>query len=374
MKKIFFTTVFFTLLCPACLKAQSNLSMDREALNNVDRTPDVVNELKDECPFFSTTNWYINSVSLEARRNCTPSPLNLLTDQEVVSIIDKVPNVATALKGGCPLFSSMKGWDSDTVSVQVRRSCGPYSGALIGNYEVNKRNGSTTTGFDSLLPVLDSAGEAFAKQLVAQAQKRVLSLDEARCLAREAAKTLPELNDNSVKISVKLSDKTASLENTAAFIITDTSARPSANSGRMFKVHLDDAKIYVDGNDINITSPDIDSLVSKLFELRIPMWLTKKEIEKIILAVPEIADLVTNECIPYANNESSSRSAAGISCRSSITIADVYVNPQTGEITDSETAKPLDTPESRQIARQLFDQKSLRKNQLRKEIEAICKS
>ena len=372
MKIIYLTTLFFTLLYPACLHAQSTLSKDREALNNIDRIPDVVNRI-DGCPFFSTTDWDINIVSRETRRICTPSPLNLLTDHEVVSILDKVPDVSNELKGGCPLFSSGQGWDADTVSVQVRRSCGPYSGTLIGNYEVNRRNGSTTTGYDSLLPVLDSKGEAFAKQLVAQAQKRILSLDEAKCLVKEAARTLPGLKDNSGKISVKLSDKAASLENTAAFIVTDTSAAPSANSGRNFKVHLDDAKIFGDDNGINITSPVIDSLVSKLFELRIPMWLAKNEIEKIILAVPEIADLVTNECTPYAHNVSSSRSAAGISCRSSITITDVYVNPQTGEITDSETAKPLDTPESRQIARQFFDQISLRKNQLRKEIEAICK-
>jgi len=320
MKKIFLIQLFFTLLCPASIQAQ----------------------------------------------------LNLLTDQEVLSIIDKIPDVASELKGGCPFFSSSN-WTTDTVSVQVRRGCGPYSGQLIDNYQVNKRTGETTRGWDNPLRVLDAEGEAFAKQLVAYAQKRILSLDEAKCLVKEAAKTLQRWKDNSAEISVKLSNKTTSLENTATFSVKDISATHPFNSERIFKVHLDDAKVYVTDNDSNLTSPGINNLVSKLLEQRVPMLLTEKEIKEIIIAVPEIADLVTDECMPYAIDESSSRSSAGISCRSSVTIAEVYVNPQTGEITDAETGKSLDTSESKRITKQLLDQKLPRKSQLQNEIETICK-
>jgi len=301
-----------------------------------------------------------------------PAQLNLLTEQEVLSIIDRIPDVANALKGGCPFFSSTN-WDVDTVSVQVRYGCGPYNGQLIGNYQVNKSNGETTGGWENRLPVLDTEGEIFAKRLVVQAQKRILSLDEAKCLVKEAAKTLSEWKDDNLKISVKTSDNITLPENTAIFIATENLATYPASRERVFKVNLKDMKIYSNDTDISLMSPYIDNLVSRLFELRVPLWLSKEEIEVVISTVPQIADAVTNDCTPYAYYESPYRSVAGVGCRSSVSVANVYVNPQTGEITDQETGELLDTYESKQIARQFFDQKLLHSAKLQKEIETICK-
>jgi len=298
--------------------------------------------------------------------------LNLLTDQEVISIIDRVPDIANALKDECPIFSSTI-WYGDIVSIQVRRSCGPHAGQLVGNYQVNKRNGEVITGWDNPLPVLDIDGEAFAKQIVAQAQERILSLDEAKCLVKEAAKNLPELKKSSTEISIKLSENTISSDNLATFIITDNSNTPHNGKERKFNINLDEVKIYENDSDISVVSPGIDNLVSKLLGLRAPMLLIEREIKDVIIAIPEIANLLTDECVLYARNESLNRSIAGVGCNSSVSIKTVYINPQTGEVTDPETGKSLDTPESKKLARLFFDQKLLNKSQLEKEIEVVCR-
>jgi hypothetical protein len=324
MKKLFFTILFITVLCPINIHAQSNL----------------------------------------------------LTNQEILSIVTKIPDVANALKGGCPSFSiSTENWGSDIVSVQVRFGCGPHSGQLIDNYQINKRNGATTKGWDNPLYVLDSEGEAFAKRLVVQAQKRILSLDEARCLAYEAAKTLMERKNDDIKLSV-MSNGIASSENVAIFIVTDISATQTDPKERALRVYLDEARIS-DDNDVSVMSSNIDDLVSKLRELRAPTWLTEKEVTIIARTVPEITiELKDDDCKLYADatHHPFPLAFANVGCNNAtIRKTSVYVNLQTGEITDPETGEPLDSHESKQISRHFFDQKTTHKAQLQKEIDAICK-
>src|SRR5258708_34834662 len=123
--------------------------------------------------------------------------LDLMTFREAESIVERVPDVVAARKEGrSTLLSGAYDGEADEVSFWVRGGCGPTRGQLIENYKVNRWTGTVTLWGDNPLPVADEEGKLFAERLMLQVHSRILSADEAKCLALEAAKALPGWRSN----------------------------------------------------------------------------------------------------------------------------------------------------------------------------------
>jgi hypothetical protein len=301
--------------------------------------------------------------------------LNLLTPREAISIAEKIPAVKAARKEGCcPLFSYTYS-GSEKLDFQVRCGCGPRGDMLVNNYTVNRRTGETTSWGDFPKPVLDSEGEAFAKQIVAQAQKRILSLDEARCLAMEAAKALPGWNGADATVSVKQFNKVNTLEQQAYFIATLVSPSGPLELGRMLTVFLTEARVRDDETGMDLVSAGVSNLASKLIELRSPAWLSDQDVASIAIVIPRIATNLRDGCKVNAGGlpSYSHETTAGVSCKDvPIRESSILINLQTGMVTDPDTGKSLNTAESEKIARQGLDEKNAHRIKLQKEVNDSC--
>ena len=118
--------------------------------------------------------------------------LNLLTPREAIQVFAMIPEIAKAKKEGfCPRFEARYGDEASNLGVQVRYGCGPYAGALIGNYGVDLWTGAVHQG-ESKKRISNPEGQALAKTLLQAAASRILSENEARCLALAAARSLPD--------------------------------------------------------------------------------------------------------------------------------------------------------------------------------------
>ncbi len=138
--------------------------------------------------------WKGTAFLLEAVFFATPSPgqLDILTVREAQKIVASIPDVAAARQAGkCPQLSSAYS-GADRLDFQVRLNCGSSAGQLLNNYSVNRRTGAVRLWGDDPLPVADRAGEGLAANLIDQARARVLSNQEAACVALTAAKSLPD--------------------------------------------------------------------------------------------------------------------------------------------------------------------------------------
>ncbi len=300
--------------------------------------------------------------------------LNSLTVREAMSLVDRIPAVAAANKQRkCPEYS-VTYWQPDEFAIQVRASCGPTRGMLIGNYAVNRRTGKVTKFGDNPESIADAQGKVLATQLVREAQKRILSIPEAQCLALEAAKALPGWDVSGAAVSVKQFSKLDTLENTMHFTATRVSSTPPVESGRMLTVFLDEARVRDDETGADVMSAGVGLLGSKLLALRDPAWLNDQEAASIALAVPQIAGNLRDGCKLYAGGASYSHGALmGVACKdATIVNSNVLVNLQTGAVTDPASGKSLDSAESRKVAERLLNEKMARRSELQKDVEAAC--
>lgn len=114
---------------------------------------------------------------------------DLLTPREASRIVEQIPAVLESAKTlACLPAADVSLPDpQQPVTVDVEIGCDNFR----DRYIVDRRTGAVTTWGDNPKDVGGRASEALAEQLVRQARSRVLTLRESRCVALEAAESLP---------------------------------------------------------------------------------------------------------------------------------------------------------------------------------------
>lgn len=300
--------------------------------------------------------------------------LNLLTLSEAETLAERIPAVAAAERNGeCPTLSpSYDGRDS--VWFQVRLQCGPNAGQLLGNYNVNRRTGATTTWGDNPRPVDDAEGRRFASELIKTARQRILSPVEAQCLALEAAKALPGWGAPNSSVSVRPFGKEDLFAGTMQFSATQFSALRSVESVRTLTVFLNEARVRDDHTGADLFSAALGNITSTLVALRAPPSLSDEEVASVALAIPQVAINLRRGCkLRVGGGFPSDRVEMVLFCADSTDRMSVAIDRKTGTATDLNTRKSLDSAESQRVARQLLSDVRTRAVSLRMEIDAMCR-
>lgn len=299
--------------------------------------------------------------------------LNLLTLRESESVVERVPDIVAAQRRGeCPDLSPAYN-GPDELTFQVRSTCGPGRGMLIGSYVVNRRTGEVTLWVDNPQSVADAEGEEFARRLTMQARKRILSSAEAGCLALEAARGLPGWSEPDAVVSVKPFGKAGA--SAMAFTASRSSSARPVKSGRMLTVDPAAARVRDDETGLDVISAGLGTLTARLIELRAPLWLTDEDALSIALLVPRIATRLRDGCrvegggAPRSNQTLFAVSCVGNNVEGSI----VSINLQTGESTDPDTGKPLGSDEAARVSRERLAQIQERRTELHREVETLCR-
>jgi hypothetical protein len=275
--------------------------------------------------------------------------------------------------GECPSLSANY-QEANQLWFQVRGGCGPTAGMLINNYTVDRRTGDVTLWGDNPLPVADQTGQAFARQLVLQARKRILTTREARCLALEAARSLPNWSGSDAAISVELLGK-AEYDRVEFSVQHRSSVRPS-DSGRGLSVNLRTARVRDDETGRQMMSAGLGALTSKILERRAPIWLSDEDAISIAFQIPSVAAGVRGGCRLWAGGAfRSEETQVGLSCggRQAEGATVVAVNLRTGKTIDANTGKSLESVEATRLARQILDKLEQRRSELRKELDSVCR-
>jgi hypothetical protein len=299
--------------------------------------------------------------------------LTLLTLREAEGLVEKVREVSVSQeRGECPQFSASYE-DADQLMIQVRRSCGSTGGTLINNYEVNRRTGVVTHWGDNAPPIAEPAVKLFARQLLLQAQTRALSDEEARCLALEAAKAIPAWGGGDAVVTVQPFGKAEGAE--ASFNANHHSPSQPADSGRILSVDRNTAWVRDDETGEDLMSAGLGSLTSKIFALRAPAWLTDEDAISIARQIPAAAQGIRNGCRFWTSGAFRAQEAiVGLSCNGKqvegATV--VAVNLRTGQTTNADTGKVLESSDSKRLASQLLAERERQQKDLRKEVDATC--
>ncbi len=301
------------------------------------------------------------------------SQLQLLTLRESASLVETVPAVAAAQKRGeCPNLSS--DYESDKrLFFQVRAACGPRGGQLIDNYYVDRRNGLVTTWGDNPKPVADSTGAALARHLVRDARNRILSINEARCLALEAARAIPDWDRTGAAISVKPFGKINTLASSMQFtaVLVDS---PPLKAVRILTVFLAEPNVRDDDTGLILASTGIGRLTSELLRLRTPSWLNDQEAGAVGIVAPQIATNLRYGCTLNTGGVFHSREATmSVSCGGApVRGANVLVDLKTGGVASPESGNSLDSSETVRLAQQLLAQEQRRKIDLKRQVDQEC--
>lgn len=299
--------------------------------------------------------------------------LNLLTPREVVRVVGMIPEVAESRKQGfCPTFSLTYGYVLTRASVQVRHGCGPYAGQLINNYEVDLQTGAIVQ-LETKQSIKAPEAAALAKVLLKQAEARVLSPDEARCLALEAAKSLPGWGGAGHDVSV---------EPFGAFSVwfharLRTQDPPMVTS-RSLTVDRSTAIVHDDQTGMNIMSPGLASLASKMLALHLPSLLSEADAVKIAEQIPEVRAQAQKPCSVFSVGGPLSWEEILVGVQSHCEGAPeastvlVAVNPETGNVTDPKNQKHFGSPAAARTARERLDALDREKMAIRNDLSVAC--
>lgn len=300
--------------------------------------------------------------------------LNLLTPREAVQVVGLIPEVAEARKQGlCPRFSVNYGDVLDRFSVQVRHGCGPYAGQWINTYEVDLRTGAIFQ-LESKQAIKNPEGNALAKTLLRQAIARVLSADEARCLALEAAKSLPGWAGPGHDVSVEPFG-----EFSLRFRARLRTQEPPMLASRLLTVDRSTALVHDDQTGIEIVSASLASLVSRMLTLHLPSLLSEADAVEIAQQIPEVRAQALKPCSVFSIGGPLSwedvyvavqSHCEGAPDASSILVA---VNPETGAVTDPNTQKLLGSPAAARVAHERLDELEREKSTIRKYLNEACR-
>lgn len=322
--------------------------------------------MKNQAVLFSLSLALLFAGVLEAQ-------LDLLTLREAESLVERIPEVVAAEKsGGCP-SASPGYWSAEELAFQVRFSCGPNSGMLLNDYNVDRRTGEVTLFGDDPRPVASPEGKALADRLVRQARARALSGAEAGCLAREAANGVPGWKDAKASITVKPFPVPLKVPGALYFMAGRSDTDRPIESGRMLTVDLSTARVRNDYTGQDIISEGLGRLASKIVALRAPRLLSDEDALSIALLIPSVAARLKPGCLLKNGGVSRSREAIiGLECEGRDVGQAISVDLLTGQAKEANSGKILESSKAKEAARSLLDKFDEQQSQLRKEVDAAC--
>jgi len=214
-----------------------------------------------------------------------------------------------------------------------------------------------------------------ARQFVAEARRRILAPEEARCLALEAARGLPGWSVTGASVTVKPFGKPNTFDRSTQFTATRVSAAEPVESGRMLTVDLSNAIVRDDETGLAATSAGVGNLASKLVGLRTPPMLTDEDAASVALLVPRVAANLREGCrLEIGGAFYSDQALMGVSCAGNgIRDSNVLVNLRTGEVKDPSTGAPLESSAAARLAQNLLSQLPKRRADLEKEVASACR-
>jgi hypothetical protein len=297
--------------------------------------------------------------------------LNLLTPREAVQVVGMIPEVAEARKlGRCPRFSVDYGDIVDKLGVHVRNGCGQYAGTWINSYEVDLRTGAA---LGQNKPIKNPEGEALAKILLKEAGSRVLSLNECRCLALEAARSLPGWGGPGRDVTVEQAGAFGSRYR-ARLLLQD----PPMHTERFLSVDRNMAGVHDDETGMDVVSPSLASLASMMLTLHKPTLLTDADALEIARQIFEVKAQASKPCSVFSVGgplswedifvgvQSHCEGAPGTS---SIVVG---VNPKTGFVTDPDNQKHFESPAAERVAHERLEELRHEKSSIREKLNAAC--
>jgi hypothetical protein len=245
---------------------------------------------------------------------------------------------------------------------------------LVGNFIVDARTGDVMTWPNGeRLPVPDGVKQ-FATKLVAQAQTRVLSRQEAQCVAWLTAR---ETGGSTAPADVERLDLT---DGELRFSVRYPLVQPSANAVIYFLMDWPPFAVVTSSDRRPIHSVELDGLLSQIRTAHGEVALSPLESVEVALRVPRIVEPVSSKCPPlvFADSGTSRLRFVGVedACehlpRSRRLIAAVDV--LTGAVTDPRDQRVLDTPESIELARELLSRAGERRAAAKEETERVCRA
>jgi hypothetical protein len=302
--------------------------------------------------------------------------LDLLTVREAESLVVAAPAVAEAWRRGeCPALSASY-LGPYTLLVQARGACPNQDteSTLISNYFVDRANGAVTEGERKRIstPEID---QMRARMLMA-ARGRVLSTEETRCLAVVAFGDQTDIQEQRAQISITPTGRAQGPE--FQFVVSKLAPKQRARTGGLFTVDTTTAHVRNDQAGVDIFSPELGFLASRMLALRAPPLLSAEDVVKIALQLPVIAALLADACFEAESDGTGAAEEAYVaiastcSSRASPPGPLVSVNTRTGVATDPKTHKMLSTPESERTARRLLDNIQQQLVQVKGDINAKC--
>jgi hypothetical protein len=286
-----------------------------------------------------------------------------------------IPAVAEARKQGfCPRFSAGYGDTVDKLGVQVRYGCGPYAGQWISSYGIDLRTGAVFE-LESKDPIKSPEGDALAASLLKHAGGRVLSSNECRCLALEAAKSLPGWGGPGHDVSV---------EETGAFgsryVARLRAQDPQMNTERFLSIDRSAARVHDDKTGVDVVSPSLASLEAMMLSLHLPLLLSDADAVQIVREIPEVRGEASKPCPVFSVGGPLSWEDILIGVRSHCEGAPdtgssivVGVNPETGAVTDQENQKHLESPAAMHVATERLEDRRNEKITIREKLNAACR-
>ncbi|HEX4810846.1 MAG TPA: hypothetical protein VH325_18050 [Bryobacteraceae bacterium] len=307
--------------------------------------------------------------------------IDLLTYREAEKVIEALPDIsADRREGYCPMLSNRGygGYGGDSphqLSFTVRNGCGPTAGQLVENYVIDRRTGTVTLWGDNPEVVGDAESRARAERLIRQARSRALSANEAKCLALEAAKSLPGWTSPG---HLTIDAESNSEQNRLSFGVAFRSSIRPIDFGLDLDVDLGSGRVRDDQTGQDLWSAGVGRLTSEIFALREPDVLTNEEALTLVLAlkIPAFEMEINRGCrlrapvLPFRSDEAE----VGLACddRSDENANPVIVNVETGRTIDEATGQVLGSEDSHRVAEGLFEAKRRARFEIRNKIEAAC--
>ena len=305
---------------------------------------------------------------------CVSGQTDYLTVREAESIVSQIPIIRAAeVAGLCPIFSSAYDGGPDEVSFRARYGCGPSKGELIADYRVRRSDGTVVSWGDNPELISDPGMRKYAERLVLRARKGALTVEEARCLAVEAAKSLPGWNGEGSKVSVDALDTVGGGQWRFTAHYHD-SIHPG-DSDRDLTVDSHTALVRDDATGQQVMSQRVGALMGDILDLRAAPLLTDQDSVLIALAIPGMRDQASNGCRlysagPFRPDETEIGVACGPVQKEGAT--GLIVNVRTAQTFRAGTKIPLESAESIHLGKELLERRRLRQVELRKRITSVC--
>ena len=300
--------------------------------------------------------------------------LSLLTPREAVQVVGLIPEVAGARKQGfCPTFSASYGDTVDKLGVQVRYGCGPQSGQWINNYEIDLGTGAVfgQGGKQMNNPDVD----ALAKTLLEQARARVLSSGEARCLALEAAKSLPGWGGPGREVSVEPFGAFG-----LRFHARLRAQDPPMVAERFLTIDRSTARVHDDETGVEVVTASLATLASKMLILHLPSILSEADALEIARQIPEVRAQALKPCSVFSVGGPLSWENILVGVQSHCEGAPdeshlvVAIDPRTGAVTNPGNQKHLGSPAAARIAQERLEGLDHEKVIIREDLAAACRA